>query len=52
MRGRIIKRGKPGKEYYTIVLSMELDPTTGKRKQQWITVRGNKKDAEHRCVFH
>ena len=50
MRGRIIKRGKPGKERYTIVLSMGLDPATGKRKQQWIAVKGNKRDAERKLV--
>lgn len=45
MRGHIIKRYKNS---YTIVLNMGIDPTTGKRKQQWVSVKGNKKDAEKR----
>ena len=45
MRGHIIKRYK---DSYTVVLNMGIDPTTGKRKQQWISVKGNKKDAEKR----
>lgn len=43
MRGHIVKRGKSS---YTVVLNVGVDPTTGKRKQQWISVKGNKKDAE------
>ena len=50
MGGRIIKRGKPGKERYTIVLSMQLDPLTGKRKQRWIAVDGNKREAERQLA--
>jgi len=50
MRGRIIKRGKPGKEHYTIVLSIQLDPDTGKRKQRWIAVDGNKREAERQLA--
>ncbi len=45
MRGHIVKRYKNS---YTIVLNMGIDPTTGKRKQQWVSVKGNKKDAEKR----
>jgi integrase len=45
MRGHIVKRGKNS---YTVVLNMGKDPSTGKRKQQWISVKGNKKDAEKR----
>jgi integrase len=45
MRGHITKRGKNS---YTIVLSLGIDPTTGKRKQQWVSVKGTKKDAEKR----
>jgi len=45
MRGHIVKRGKSS---YTVVLNMGIDPTSGKRKQQWVSVKGNKKDAEKR----
>jgi integrase len=45
MRGHITKRGKNS---YTIVLSLGIDPATGKRKQQWVSVKGTKKDAEKR----
>jgi len=45
MRGSIIKRGKSS---YTVVLNLGNDPTTGKRKQQWVSVKGTKKDAEKR----
>jgi integrase len=45
MRGHIEKRGKNS---YTIVLSLGFDPQTGKRKQQWISVKGSKKAAEQK----
>jgi integrase len=45
MRGHIVKRGKNS---YTIVLGVGTDPQTGKRKQQWISVKGTKRDAEKR----
>jgi len=45
MRGHITKRGK---DSYTIVLDLGRDPETGKRKQQWVSVKGIKKDAEKR----
>ncbi|MFC2045590.1 tyrosine-type recombinase/integrase [Chloroflexota bacterium] len=45
MRGHIVKRYKNS---YTIVLNLGIDPTTGKRKQQWISVKGTKKEAEKR----
>jgi len=45
MRGHIRKRGKNS---YTIVLSLGLDPATGKRNQQWVSIKGTKKDAEKR----
>ena len=44
MRGRIIKR--KGSSNYTIVLQLGLDPSTGKRKQQWITTGPSKREAE------
>jgi len=45
MRGHIVKRGNNS---YSIVLNQGFDPQTGKRKQQWISVKGTKKDAEKR----
>jgi len=45
MRGHIVKRYKNS---YTIVLNLGIDPTSGKRKQQWISVKGTKKEAEKR----
>ena len=47
MRGHIIKRYKGS---YTIVLNMGVDPATGKRKQQWVSVKGTKKEAEKRLA--
>ena len=44
MRGRIIKR--KGSNNYTIVLQLGLDPSTGNRKQQWITAGPSKREAE------
>ena len=45
MRGSIIQRSKGS---WTIILNLGRDPATGKRKQQWVTVRGTKKQAETR----
>ena len=47
MRGHIVKRYKNS---YNIVLNLGMDPATGKRKQQWITIRGTKKDAEKKLA--
>jgi integrase len=47
MRGHILKRGKNS---YTVVFELGKDPSTGKRKQQWISVKGTKKDAEKRLA--
>jgi len=47
VRGHIRKRGKNS---WTIVLSMGQDPSTGKRRQQWVSVKGNKKDAERKLA--
>ena len=44
MRGSIIKRHKSS---YTIVLNLGVDPQ-GKRRQQWLSVKGTKKEAEKR----
>ncbi len=46
MRGHIVKRGKNS---YTIILDVVKD-ATGKRMQQWVSVKGNKKDAEKRLA--
>jgi integrase len=47
MRGHITKRGH---DSYSIVINLGIDPVTGKRKQQWISVKGTKKDAEKRLA--
>ncbi len=47
MRGHITKRGKGS---YSIVVELGRDPATGKRKQQWVSVKGTKKDAEKRLA--
>ena len=51
MRGHIKKRSK---DSWSIVVDMGPDPETGKRRQQWVTVRGSKRDAEARLndIFH
>ena len=43
MRGHITKRGRNS---YSIVLNLGQDPVTGKYRQQWVSIKGNKKDAE------
>ncbi len=43
MRGHIRKRSK---DAWTIVIDAGRYPETGKRCQQWHTVRGTKRDAE------
>ena len=45
MRGHITKRAKGS---WSIVLELGRDPATGKRRQQWVTVRGTKRDAERK----
>jgi integrase len=47
MRGHIVKRYK---DSYTIVLNLGTDPATGKYKQQWVSVKGTKKDAEKKLA--
>ncbi len=47
MRGYIEKRYDSS---YTIVLNLGKDPATGKRKQQWVSVKGTKKEAEKRLA--
>jgi len=43
MRGHIRQRSKGA---WSIVIDVGREPGTGKRRQQWYTVRGTKKDAE------
>ena len=45
MRGHIKKRGKGS---YSVVVSVGRDPTTGKYKYLWTSVKGTKRDAERR----
>ncbi len=45
MRGHIVQRSKGT---YSIKISLGKDPTTGKYKSQWFTVKGSKMDAEKR----
>jgi integrase len=47
MRGHIKQRAKGT---WTIVLDLSRDPVTGKRKQQWTTVKGTKKLAEQKLA--
>ncbi len=47
MRGHIVKRYK---DSYTVVLNLGIDPATGKRKQQWVSIKGTKKDAEKKLA--
>jgi len=47
MRGTIKQRSTGS---WTIILDLERDPNTGKRKQQWVTVKGTKRDAERRLA--
>jgi len=43
MRGHIRQRSKGS---WSVVIDVGRDPRTGKRRQQWYTVKGTKKDAE------
>lgn len=47
MRGHIVKRYENS---YSVVLNLGTDPATGKRKQQWVTVKGTKKEAEKKLA--
>ena len=42
MRGHIKKRGKN----WSVIIELPKDTVTGKRKQKWYTVKGNKSEAE------
>lgn len=47
MKGHIRPRGE---KTWALVIELERDPSTGKRKQKWITVHGNKKEAERKLA--
>lgn len=47
MRGHIRKRSK---DAWTVVIDVGRDPSTGKRHQQWVSVKGTKKDAERKLA--
>lgn len=47
MRGHIKTRSKGS---WTIIINLGRDPATAKRKQQWVTIRGTKKQAETRLA--
>lgn len=47
MRGTLKQRSKGS---WSIILDLPRDPATGKRRQQWHTVRGSKKQAEAKLV--
>ena len=43
MKGHLRKRGERS---WAIVIELDRDPVTGKRRQKWHTVQGTKKKAE------
>ena len=43
MQGHITKRGKNS---WTVVVDLERDPVTGKRRQVWRSVKGTKREAQ------
>jgi integrase len=47
MRGHIKKRTKGS---WSIVIDIGKDPATGKRRQQWTSIKGTKKEAEKRLA--
>ena len=47
MRGHIRKRGERS---WAAVVDIGHDPSTGKRRQKWETVKGSKRDAERRLA--
>jgi integrase len=49
MKGYIKSRSKTGKSQ-TIILDFGTDPSSGKRKQTWISVKGSRQDAERRLA--
>ena len=47
MRGTLKQRSKGS---WTIIIDAGRDPATGKRRQQWHTVKGTKREAEKRLT--
>ena len=47
MRGHVKQRSKG---IWSIVIDIGLDPHSGRRRQQWYTLRGNKKEAEAKLL--
>ena len=47
MRGTLKQRSKGS---WTIIIDAGRDPATGKRRQQWHTVKGTKREAEKRLA--
>ena len=47
MRGHIRKRGDRS---WAVVVDVGHNPSTGKRRQKWETVKGTKRDAERRLA--
>ena len=41
---------KSGERSWAVVVDVGRDPVTGKRRQKWITVKGNKRDAKRRLA--
>jgi len=49
MRGHIRQRNKKGNTW-SLVINLGKDPDTGKYRQQWVTVKGSRQDAEKRLT--
>ena len=47
MRGHIRRRGKRS---WGVVLEAGRDPSTGRRKQKWTSIKGTKRDAQQRLT--
>ena len=47
MRGHVTKRSKNS---WTIVMDLGRDPASGKRRQQWLSVKGTKREAERKLA--
>ena len=47
MRGHIVKRARHS---WSIVVPLGRDPANGKRRQQWVSIRDTKKDAERQLA--
>ena len=47
MRGHLRKRGD---RRWAVIVDVGPDPSTGRRRQRWISVRGARKDAERKLA--